>query len=187
MRRLKPSKGNTKHGLVLLRNILTHWESAHYDRARMELAELEQRIKNKIEWINEEIHSLTGKREELEEKLEALAKVKEIEYEVENAESIEVHGFLDHRAYASLTQEEAILKILGNSRNPLSPRQITTRMKEGGYPFKTDDPLNSIYVLLNRLKKEKKVDDETTDARVCFKLMPAKKGRNANTEERDRQ
>jgi hypothetical protein len=171
---VNPLQPRTKDCLVLLRNVLTMWEQGRYDASRMELAELKQRIKNKILWIDEQASALEIQREQWTEKLKQLEDLETVEYEVENSEGIELYGLLDHRAYAGKTQEEAILAILGKSKSALSPRQITVMMKDGGYPFKTDDPLNAIYVLLNKLRKEGKVEDEkTTASGICFKLPEA--------------
>jgi ferritin-like metal-binding protein YciE len=160
---------HAKNSLALLKNILTVWEAQNYNCAVMELEELKQRIQRKIDWTEEEIRRLSVLLRDYRKQLRLLRPAEKLasDYDLQSLEEE-----IDCRVYATMTQEEAVLDVLKRAgEKVLNPRSITATLKDGGYGFRTEDPLNSVYVLLNRLVKSGKViSEKTEDNGVCFRI-----------------
>jgi hypothetical protein len=159
--------------LALLKNILTLWERHEYKSAYMNIEMLKRIIQYRIEWTESTIEAMQQKLQELRAQLESLKPIEEMGAEYDLVASIgeSIGTSLGFAEYAGKSQEEAAIDVLSRADRPLSPKEIALIMKAGGYPFRTEDPLNSVYVLLSRMTKRGKTASVKTDTGVCFKRI----------------
>ena len=140
----------------------------------MDLKDLKVKIINNLEYLRDVKAECDTKILEAEKQLFAVDQAILIAEEMEFEESIDQSerelGVWFGKPYADSNQEDAVLDVLTKASEALSPARITQYLIKGGYAFRTDKPTNSIYVLLNRLEKDQKVEREGIDNRVCFKL-----------------
>jgi hypothetical protein len=70
-----------------------------------------------------------------------------------------------HQPYAKLTMGQSIVEIL-TQKPGLMATEVTPRLVDGGFPFKTKKPLASVGQTLNDLVKAEKLRSEKPESRV---------------------
>lgn len=140
----------------------------------VEIKEVRDRLQARLDWIEKQKANLEKKEKEIQKQLDLVLNMEAIELQLEFDEWTE-EVRMSIGPYSDMTQEEALIHALHKSDEPLNAAAITEKLQEGGYLFRTANPANSIYALVNKLEKAEKLNKEKTDEGVCFSLREDKK------------
>lgn len=135
----------------------------------MDTEKLKVRIKERLERIELERVDLTQKLhmlDDVERMFEGIAsETTQIVKETHPGKSEAVRN-----TYAGFGQAKAVMLVLSKYSKPLSAADIATELEDGGFQFKSNNPANSIFVLLSALVARGKLKKVKRDGRSFFTL-----------------
>jgi len=127
----------------------------------MKLKDLKAKLQSRLEWIEKHKKKLPEIELEVKRQLSL----------VTEAEAIEENLQKTIPAGPWIGQKELVLRILQGTDQPLTVREIEKGMIMEGYHFRAkNSPRNSVYVLLNRMEKDGKLNKQSLSGRLHFSL-----------------
>ncbi len=135
-----------------------------------ELIEARKAADARISELKEEIKKTEGRIEDLQKELK---KTEQFSAQMKDAiriltELSKIRSTSQYKPYVGVSQRAAVNTILNKSKGPLKPEEITQKMQDGGYHFRSKNPLRSVRVLLTQMESLEELKKVKTERGMCY-------------------